>query len=161
MAPPLRCGQVAGPRRPAGVVLVQQRRAAGGGQQQRAEADQPARRCLEGDDGAAGVAGAQVGDPALAGGERLGDGADVLVGHVEHAPLERLVALAVDLADDDLGPADLQLVALAAHRLDEHRELQLAAAGDLDDVGRVGLLQADRHVAEDLALEALAQVAAT
>ena len=54
-------------------------------------------------------------------------------------PLERLVALAVDLADDDLGPADLQLVALAAHGLDEHGELQLAAAGDLDDVGRVGL----------------------
>ena len=86
--------------------------------------------------GAAGVAGAQVGDLALAGGERLGDGADVLVGDVDHGPLERLVALAVDLADDDLGPAHLQLVALAAHRLDEHRQLELAAAGDLDDVGR-------------------------
>ena len=57
---------------------------------------QAAGRGLEGDDRAAGVAGAQVGDPALAGGEGLGDGADVLVGHVDDAPLERLVALAVD-----------------------------------------------------------------
>ena len=47
--------------------------------------------------GAARVAGAQVGDRALAGGQGLGDGADVLVGHVDDAPLERLVALAVDL----------------------------------------------------------------
>ena len=62
----------------------------------RAEADQPAGRRLEGDDRAAGVAGAQVGDAALARGERLGDGADVLVGHVDDAPLERLVPLAVD-----------------------------------------------------------------
>ena len=58
---------------------------------------QAAGRRLEGDDRAAGVAGAQVGDPALAGRERLGDGADVLVGHVDDASLERLVALAVDL----------------------------------------------------------------
>ena len=101
-----------------------------------AEADEAARRRLERDDRAAGVARAQVGDPALAGREGLGDRADVLVGHVDHAALERLVALAVDLAEDDLGPAHLQLVALAAHRLDEHRELQLAPAGDLDDVGR-------------------------
>ena len=85
-------GQLAGPRHPAGVVLVEQGRAAGGGEQQRAEPDEPACRRLERDDRAAGVARAQVDDPPLAGRERLGDGADVLVGHVAHAPLERLVA---------------------------------------------------------------------
>ena len=58
------------------------------------------------------------------------------------------------------GPADLELVALPAHGLDEHGELQLAAAGHLEHVGRVGVLQADRHVAEHLAVEALPQVAA-
>jgi hypothetical protein len=78
---------------------------------------------------------AQVEHACPCGGERLGDGADVLVGDVDHAPLERLVAVAVDLAGDHLGPAHLQLVALAAHRLDEHGELQLAPAGHLDDVG--------------------------
>ena len=61
---------------------------------------------------------------------------------------------------DDLGPAHLHLVALAPHRLDEHGELQLAPAGDIDDVGRVGVGQADRHVAEHFALEAIAQMTA-
>ncbi len=74
-------------------------------------------------------------------------------------PLERLVAVAVDLADDDLGPADLQLVALPAHRLDEHGQLELASPGHLDDVGRAGLVDPDRDVAQDLAVEALAKVA--
>ena len=106
-----------------------------------------------------GSPGRRSSDAPLAGREGLGDGADVLVGHVADAPLERLVAPAVDLPGDDLGPADLQLVALAAHRLDEHGELQLAPAGHLDHVGRVGVLDADRHVAEHLALEALPQVA--
>ena len=69
----------------------------GRGQQQRAEADEPAAGASKRDDRAAGVAGTQVGDAALAGRERLGDGADVLVGHVDDAALERLVALAVDL----------------------------------------------------------------
>ena len=83
----------------------------------------------------------------------------MLVGHVDDASLDRLVALAVDLADDHLGPADLQLVALAAHRLDEHGELELAAAGDLDARRASGVLEPDRHVAEHLAVEAVAQVA--
>ena len=129
-------GQLPGPRRPAGVVLVQERGAAGGGQQERAEPDEAACGRLEGDDGAAGVAGAQVEHAALAGREGLGDGAHVLVGHVAHAALEGLVAAAVDLLGDHLGPAHLQLVALPPHRLDEHGELELAPAGHLDHVGR-------------------------
>ena len=64
--PALAVGQLAGPRHPAGVVGVQQRRAAGGGQQQPSEPDEPAGRRLERDDGAAGIAGAQVGHPTLA-----------------------------------------------------------------------------------------------
>ena len=67
--------------------------------------------------------------------------------------------LSVDVAHDHLGPADLHLVALAPHRLDEHRELELAPAGHLDHIRRVGVGQPDRHVAEHLALEALAEVA--
>ena len=91
--------------------------------------------------------------------ERLRDRADVLLGNVDDTALERLARLAVDLAGDHLGPAHLELVALPAHRLDEHRELQLAAAGDLEDVGRLGVGQLDRDVAEHLALEPLTQVA--
>ena len=139
---------------------MQQRGAASGRHQQRAEADQAAAGALEGDDRAAGIAAAEIGDAALARRELLGDGADVLVGNVAHAALLRLELLAVDFLGDHLGPADLQLVALAAHRLDEHRQLQLAAAGDLDDVGRAGLEQLDRHVAEQLSVQPVDQVAA-
>ncbi len=84
----------------------------------------------------------------------------MFVGHVADAALLGLEALAVDLFGDHLGPADLQLVALAAHRLDEHGELQLAAAGDLDDVGRIGAEQLDRDVAEQLAVEPVDEVPA-
>jgi hypothetical protein len=45
----------------------------------------------------------------------------------------------VDLARDDLGVRELQLVALAAHRLDEDGELQLAAAEHDETVGRLGV----------------------
>ena len=107
-----------------------------------------------------GVAGAQVGHRALAGREGLGDGADVARRATSTTARSsgswRLPSIS---RVDDLGPADLQLVALAAHRLDEHGQLQLAPAGDLDDVGRVGLVDADGDVAEHLALEPLAQVA--
>ena len=84
----------------------------------------------------------------------------MLVGNVAHAALLRFEALAVDFLGDDLGAADLQLVALTTHRLDQHGELELATAGDLDHVGRAGLEQLDRHVAEQLALQAVDQVAA-
>ena len=54
----------------------------------------------------------------------------------------------------DLGLADRHLVALAAHHLDEDRELQLAAPGDLERVGRVGRLDPDRDVGQHLLLQA-------
>ena len=57
---------------------------------------------------------------------------------------------AVDLLGDDVGARDLELEALAAHHLDQDRELQLAAADDLHLLGRVGRLDADRDVAEQL-----------
>ena len=68
---------------------------------------------------------------------------------------------AVDLLGDDVGPRHLQLEAFAAHHLDQDRQLQLAAADDLHLLGRVGRLDADRHVAEQLPVEAIAAAAAT
>ena len=62
--------------------------------------------------------------------------------------------LAVDLAGDDLGLADGELEALAAHHLDEHRELELAASLHLPRVGAVGGEHAQRHVADQLGVEA-------
>ena len=93
---------------------------------------------------------------ALAQREQLGDHADVVLGHVDRQALDRLVELAVDLAGDHLRLADGQLEALAAHHLDEHRELQLAAALDLPGVGALGVEDAQRHVADQLLVEAVA-----
>ena len=87
---------------------------------------------------------------ALAQREHLRDHADVVLGHVDRQALDRLVADAVDLADDDLRLADGQLEALAAHDLDEDRELQLAAALDLPGVRALGVEHADRDVADRL-----------
>ena len=99
-------------------------------------------------------AGAVVGHllhAALAGGEQLGDRAEVLLGGVDGQPLDRLVHLAVDLAGDHLRLADGQLEALAAHLLDQDGQRQLAAALHLPGVGALGRQDPQRHVADQLA----------
>ena len=65
----------------------------------------------------------------------------------------------VVVLEDDLRLADAQLVAFAAHRLDEHGEVELAAARDAEHAGVGGVLDAQRDVALELALEALGEVA--
>ena len=90
---------------------------------------------------------------AFARGEQLGDRADVLLGNVHRQPLDRLVALAVDLALDHVRLAHGQLEALAAHHLDEDRQLQLAAALDLVGVRALGGLHTQGHVADQLLVE--------
>ncbi len=105
----------------------------------RAEADQPAGRHEVVHPHPAGAVVGHVLHAALARGEQLRDRADVLLGHVDREALDGLVALAVDLALDDVRLADRQLEALAAHHLDEHRQLQLAAPLDLVGVRALGL----------------------
>ena len=90
---------------------------------------------------------------------QLGDHADVVLGRVDAHPLDRLAAAAVDLAGDHLGLADGELEALAAHDLDQHGQRQLAAALDLPDVGALGVDDAQRDVADQLALEARLELA--
>ena len=146
---------LAGPRVVALGDVVGDAGAAGLGEELGAEADQAAR----GDDEVhPDPAGAVVGHAlhaALAGREELGDRAEVLLGGVDGEPLEGLVHLAVDLAGDDLRLADGELEALAAHLLDEDRQRQLAAALDLPGVGTLGRQDAQRHVADELGVEAV------
>ena len=66
--------------------------------------------------------------------QELGEHPDVLLRQVDGQALDRLVHDAVDLAAQHLRLADGQLEALAAHHLDEDRELQLAAALHLPGV---------------------------
>ncbi len=57
------------------------------------------------------------------------------------------------------GLPDGQLEALAAHLLHEDRERELAAALDLPRVGTVRREDADGHVADELAVEAVLDLA--
>ena len=63
------------------------------------------------------------------------------------------------LGDDDLRLADRDLVAFAAHRLDQDREMQFAAAADLERVGAVGVRDAQRDVRFELAHQPVADLA--
>ena len=58
------------------------------------------------------------------------DGADVLFRHLDDEFFDGLERLALDHRRDDLRAADLKLEAFAAHRLDQHRQVQLAASAD-------------------------------
>ena len=58
----------------------------------------------------------------------------MLVWDVDDGSFDRLVGLAADLAEDDLGPTHLELVPLPAHVLDQHGKLELAATRHLDHV---------------------------
>src|SRR5262245_13902539 len=60
-------------------------------------------------------------------GEPLDDDARGPLGHLREHVLDRLAAPAVDLAADDLGARDRELVALATQRLDQDPDLELAA----------------------------------
>src|SRR5262249_23670909 len=71
--------------------------------------------------------------------------------------LHRLLEDAVPPAYDGRGLRRLELEALAAHRLDQDRELQLPAPEDAERVGRAGLLDPQAHVPPALLEEALPQ----
>ena len=122
-------------------------------------AHQAAGRDAELDMGGAAVAGAHVDQLRLAGAELLHHGADVCLRHLDHEVLDRLAEHAVDGFGDDLRAADLELIALAAHGLDQDGQVQLAAAADLEGVGGIGLLDAEGDVCLDLLEESVADVA--
>ena len=151
--------ELAEPRRPTVEHVVQHAGAARLGHELGAEPDQAARRDPEVEAHPTGAVIDHLLHAALAQREQLGDDAEVVLGHVDGEQLDRLVALAVDLADHDLRLADGELEALAAHRLDEHRELQLAAALHLPRVGALGREHAQRHVADELLLQPVLDLA--
>src|SRR4029078_8236370 len=84
----------------------------------------------------------------------------VLGRDVDGDPLVRLLELAVDLAQQDLRAGRGQLEALAAHLLDEDRQLELAAIADLECLARLRWPDLDRDVAEHLLFEAGLDLAA-
>ena len=67
--------------------------------------------------------------------------------------------LAVDFFLDHLRSGDTQFKTLAAHVLDQHGQMQLAATGHLELVGAVTRLHPQRHIVDQLPLQALLDVA--
>ena len=130
------------------------------GQELAAIADQAADRQDELHPDPAVRVGRHLLEPALPAGERLLDLADVVRRDVDGDPLVRLLDLAADLVEEDLRPGRRQLEALAAHLLDQDRQLELAAAADLEGVAGFGRVDLDRDVAEDLAIQAGLDLAA-
>ncbi len=139
-------GDLALPRRVFVEQAVHDRRALGVGKQLALVADQPARRRVEDDALAVAAGGAHLDHLGLALAHLLHDDAGMLLVDVDDDLLDRLEQGAVlGLLVDDLRARHAELEALAAHHLDEDRQLQLAAAGDDVAVGLgvVGDLQRD------------------
>src|SRR5206468_1788763 len=128
------------------------------------EADQAARRHqeLEAHVGAAALEG-RTGDHVLhlplALAEVLDYWAGVVLRHVDDHVLDRLGKDVGDALEDDLGPRDLELETLAPHGLNEDRKMELAAAADLELVGRLRQLDAEANIGAELARQALVEVA--
>ena len=146
---------LAGPRLVALEHVVRDAGAAGVGEELGAEADQAAGRHEELHADPAGAVVGHLLHAAAADGEQLGDRAEVLLRRVDGEALDRLVQLAVDLPGDHLRLADGELVALAAHLLDQDGQRELATALDLPGVGTLGREDLDRHVADELGVEAV------
>ena len=109
--------------------------AAGVGEELAVIADQAAARRREDQAGLAAARRALLGQLALAQLDLRHDGRGVGVVDVDDDGLVGLLAAAVrTVAEQHARAADRQLEAFAAHGLDQHAELQLAAAGDLERV---------------------------
>src|SRR5207253_9611376 len=90
--------------------------------------------------------------------DHLHQHADKFLRHVDDQLLERLLDLPVVRPDHDFRLAHHQLVALAAHHLNQNRKLQLTPAQYFEGV-RVGqLFNPDRDVGQQLLAQALTKV---
>ena len=132
--------------------------ALGGGQEVRPQAHQAARGDFELEERPV-AARFHPHEGGLAAGGKLDGGAHELLGNLDGELLDRLAALAADGLVQHLGLAHLQLEALAAHRLDEHRQVQDAAAVDDEGIGVQAGLDAEGEVLLELLLQAFLDVA--
>ena len=133
--------------------------AAGEGEELALEADQAARRhaVLE---ARAPQPEAHVGQVRAALAERLHHRALVRLLDIHGEGFVGLVHLAVHHPGQHLRARHGELIALAAHVLDEDGQVQLPAPGDPQYVRLVGVFHAQRHVALQLAVQPLAQLPA-
>ena len=65
--------------------------------------------------------------------------ADRFLRHIHHQMLHRFVQLAADLLKQHSGSADLELIPLPAHGLDQDGQMHFAAARNLKRLGGIGI----------------------
>ena len=87
------------------------------------------------------------------------DRPDELRRDIDGDPLVGFVHIAADLVEDYLRAADLHLEPLAAHLLDQDRELEFSAAADFVRVGRFGGRVFDGDVTQDLLVQPILDLA--
>ena len=84
----------------------------------------------------------------------------ILGGDVDDDVLHRLVGLAVDDLGQNVRGRDLQLIAFAAHGLDEDGQMHLATAHDTEGIGGGGILHLQSDVLQQLFLQTVTDLAA-
>src|SRR4029077_3742500 len=107
-------------------------------QERLAESEQAARRDLVDAVRASVVAVFHVDERTAPPTRELDDGAEHVLRDLDLQLLERLELLATLVLVDDFRTRDLELVALAAQRLDEDREVQLSPTTHHECVGAIG-----------------------
>ena len=94
---------------------------------------------------------------ALARAELFNDHPKKRLRAVDHQQLHRLMQLPVDRLGQNLRLADHQLIPLAAHHLDQNRQLQFSAAHHFKGVRAPGLFHFDRNVGQQFLIQAVAR----
>ena len=124
------------------------------------EADQAARRDLVLEAHPAHAVGLHVDELGLALAERLHHGALVLVFDVGGHLLDRLEPGVAFVLEHDPRLGHRELVAFAAHVLEQDRQVQLAAARDFEHAVFVGVAHLQRDIGLQLAVEPVADLPA-
>ena len=126
-----------------------------------AVADEAAGRDHEGQAGVISLQGSHIDQFALALSQLLDDIARKLFGDIDDALLDGLKPLSFFIIMiDDLCLADRKLISFAAHRLNKNGQVQLAAAGDLEGLGRISILDPQRNIRIKFSVEPVADMAA-
>ena len=140
---------------------VHDRRAAGVGHQLALVADEAAGGSVEHEALAVAARRAHLDHVGAALGHLLHHDAGIFLVHVDHDFLDGLEKLAgLVLLEHHAGTRHGELEALAAHGLDQDRELQFAAAGDVERILVGGFLDLERDVAFRFLKQAVADHAA-
>ena len=87
-------------------------------------------------------------------------GSHRFLGHIQHEGFKGFVGGAIDRAEDHLGLAHLELIALAAHCFDQNSQVKLTAAAHRPAIRGIGVFHPQGHVGEQFLLQPIADLTA-